>query len=671
MQHGSVSMYRIHKRLLNKLGTSFFTLADNSQDVFWIRSNDFLSHIYVNPAFEKLWDCNTQTLYNSASEWINSVVVEDRDLLRQHYIDCQTKCKSDDSYKIEYRIQGKNNKISWILDSSFPIFDGKECIAFAGVAKDITCEKLQLKEIDNASYFFRSFVEKIHGVFWVKDKSGTKQLYISPSYEKVWGVSCESLYKKPRSWLDYVLPEDIQNSQLNDDVFDLDKNYEFIFRIKRPDGQIRWIKDHHFPISENNMVIGFAGIAEDITAMMLREQELREAKNMAEKANRSKSDFLAMMSHELRTPLNAILGMAQILKTNQLSEEQTDQIDVIAQSGQNLLGLLNDLLDFAKLEVGKLSFKKDVLDIFNLVEKLREDMFPLALKKNLQLQLYIDKKIPKKIVGDAKRLRQILINLISNAIKFTERGYVNINIDVIRKVHNKVTLSFSVEDSGIGIAKQQLKTIFNRFQQIDSVYQRKYDGVGLGLSIVRELVKKMGGSVAVTSELGIGSQFTCMLPFEVRIDYSAAFRELTESIINATGYCSSNTSETYNTAHQFDLQILVVEDNAINQRISKTMLEQIGCHVDIAGCAKEAIDKLNKKYDLVFMDIGLPDMNGFEAVEAIRRCEQPGDRVPIVAMTAHVFEHDRARCFDVGMDDVMAKPIVREELVKVLTRLAA
>jgi PAS domain S-box-containing protein len=678
------------KRLLNKLGSGFFQLAEMSQDIFWIRSADFQTLLYVSPAYESVFKRNSQHLYRSSADWINAVVVEDRDRLRQRYVEWQANASTNNLNNIEYRITDDQGEIHWLNDSCFAVYDGRKCIAYAGVAKDLTSKKSRLREFDDACYFFRYFVDKIQGVFWVKDNKGKKQIFISPSYEKVWGLNCESLYANPSSWLESVLPEDLEDGKLEARFYDTseqlpNKKHEFRFRIRHPNGDIRWIKDTHFPVMEKGELIGFCGIAEDVTPDVERENELREAKENAEKANRTKADFLAMMSHELRTPLNAVLGMAQILKISSLTEEQSDQIDVISQSGHHLLGLLNDLLDFAKLEVGKLSFSRDLVNLQQLVVKLIADMQSLARNKGLLLKYNYADNIPSMIIGDAKRIRQILVNLISNAIKFTDKGYVQLNINCLQKNHLEATLCFTVEDSGIGIEKSKLSTIFNRFQQVDSVYQRKHDGVGLGLAIVKEIVEKMSGNIAVTSEIGVGSQFSCIIPFPLQATAtdSETTRWANEPRVIATETrimpneirvipnevrltTIANSEQT-----QFNIEVLVVEDNLINQKISKIMLEQIGCHVDIANCGQDAIEKMKKRYDMVFMDIGLPDMDGFEAVQHIRRSEDPGRHVPIVAMTAHVFEHDRERCFNVGMNEVLAKPIMQEELVRVLRRWAA
>lgn len=656
------------KKIKNKLGPYFYKLAEKSQDVFWIRSPCFQRLLYVSPAYEKIWGRDCEALYNNPADWINAVVPEDRDHLRQQLMEFQANTAVGDVHIANYRIIDKAGNIHWIRDIALPIHEGTSCIGYAGIAQNITEAKPVANEINDISQFFKFFVEKISGVFWVKDSEGKKQIYISPAYEEVWGRTCESLYKDPSSWFDAVLAEDAENGKVDLNCFEKNCDYQkqtfqYRFRIRRPDGSIRWIKDTHFPIKDKEKLIGFAGIAEDVTEDALLEKELREAKENAEKANRAKSDFLAMMSHELRTPLNAILGMTQILKTSDLTDEQFDQIEVISQSGQNLLSLLNDLLDFAKLEVGKLSFSKENINLRDLVERLINDMLPQAHEKSLELRLNYAYNIPPIVIGDEKRIRQILVNLISNAIKFTGNGHVQITVTCLQRNYKEATLCFTIEDTGIGIEKSKLDTIFNRFQQVNSVYQRKHDGVGLGLSIVKELVEKMGGSTAVTSEVGVGSQFSCIIPFQLQHTSVDAQSNPVEIAIPTRESCSENTDADF---HNMD--ILIVEDNLINQKISKILLEQVGCKVDIADCAKAAFQKVGNHYDVIFMDIGLPDMDGFEAVEHIRRREGPERHTPIVAMTAHVFAHDRQRCFDVGMDEVIAKPIMRDDLISILRR---
>lgn len=514
-------------------------------------------------------------------------------------------------------------------------------------------------------YFFRFFAEKSRSVFWVRDKTGTKLLYLSPACELIWGRNQKMMLDNPHLWDDALLEEDRAENSLplvlkNKSGVQDDAQYqsENRYRIRHSNGEIRWIKDTNFPIrNEEGELLGYAGIADDITEDALREQELRDAKERAENANRAKSDFLAMMSHELRAPLNAILGMAQILRPSNLDETQRDQIEVMETSGHNLLSLLNDILDFAKLEMGKLSFRNENVDLLSLLRKIQLDLSQAAKEKCLDLRLEIDEDLPRYIKGDPKRIRQILTNLVSNAIKYTQIGHVVLQAIYEARDDHRGDFIFIVKDSGIGIPRNKLDSVFQRFQQIDSVYSRKHEGVGLGLAIVKDLIERMGGSISVNSEMGLGSTFTCILPLQLQI--------------RVADYLPEPIAEYKTSAQlfqQFDARILLVEDNRINQKVALALLEQLGCVVDIVDNGAVALKKFKEGYDLVFLDIGLPDMDGFAVGEKMREVEEEGEHIPIVALTAHVFAQDRKRCFDVGLDEVIAKPVMREDLIAVLRR---
>src|SRR3990167_2396568 len=503
-------------RIINQLGIAFAKFAEHTQDIIWIRSCDWSEYLYVSPSYEKIWGRSRESLYENSASWLDAIFLEDRDRLRQKLMTFQATVAKDQFFEEEYRIRDGMNRLHWIKDFGIPVFEYGRCIGFVGIAQDTTKHKFSTRALNEASYFFKFFAEKIESVFWVRDPSGTRQLYLSPSYERVWGRSVQELYKNPASLIDTLVEDDRDINNMNirlDDCHEdtTNKKYENRYRIRRPDGEIRCIKDVNFPITdEEGYFIGFAGIASDITSDVVREHELLEAKENAEKANKAKSDFLAMMSHELRTPLNAILGMAQILISSDLTEEQRSNVNVITQSGQSLLSLLSDLLDFSKLEAGALRFDHEVVNLKELVERIVANMQLQAMKKKLDLRLAYVLQDSPHIVCDPKRVSQILVNLLSNAIKFTDHGHVQLTVASVQKSLTRLVACFTVEDTGIGIDKSKLNTIFDRFQQIDSVYQRKYDGVGLGLAIVKELVEKMGGSTMVTSELGVGSQFSCI-----------------------------------------------------------------------------------------------------------------------------------------------------------------
>lgn len=647
--------------LLN-LGKYFYKLAEKSQDVFWIRDDEYKTLLYVSPAFEEVWGLTCQSLYEKSESWFISVHPEDKAQLAQKINQIKHNPQELGSYFLEYRIVRPDNSVRRIHEISFPLYnDEAELIGFGGVAKEFTQEKQRLAELEQASHYFRFFAEKVHAVFWARDDSCNKQIYLSPGYEKVWGRSRESLYSNPDSWLDTLHPDDREKASnamrfqaLNE--FGPDTQFENYYRIHTPSGEIRWIKDTSFPIQdESNQFIGFAGVAEDITKEVLHKQELQEAKLRAEVANQAKSDFLAMISHELRTPLNAILGMAQILKMKGLSSELQEYVDIISNAGNSLLSLVSDILDFARLEAGKLTFFNEPFDLHALFVQIVQSLQYQAREKKIALLLEYKPNLPNAVLGDANRVRQVLVNLLSNALKFTEEGYIKVIVDCLSRTENQAVFEIKVIDTGIGIKEEKIATLFQKFNQIDSIYHRKHRGIGLGLAITKELVETMNGQINVKSEYNKGSEFCFTLTFKLQpshIDY--------QNPINKSAQLFPHRSK-------FNLNILLVEDNLINQKIAKVMLEDFGCHVDIIDNGKEVIDKIPSllQYQLIFMDVGLPDISGFEIVSRLRKEPSLKD-LPIVAMTAHILERDRQQAFEAGMNKVVAKPISYDEIEAVL-----
>ena len=646
------------------LSTYFYKLAERSQDVFWIKSVDFKKQLYINQAYQTIWGCSCQSIYDDPSSWLNSIVEDDRQRVTEEF---QKIPLDAESHTITYRILRSDNDVRWINEVIFPIFDSNQnCIGYAGIAKDITGN---LARFDEASQFFRYFADKVQTVFWVRDMNCNKQLYVSPGYEKIWGRSVESLYENPDSWIDTLVPEDRIGPHAAETLVQdhLEKSlgeiqYEKRYRIRRTDGEVRWIKDISFPIYDNrDKFIGFAGIAEDITKYVLHDQELQDAKEHAEMANQAKANFLAMMSHELRTPLNAVLGMTQVLRMKGLPKELDECVSVITQAGNNLLSLVNDILDFAKLEVGKLSFSKEPLDLSLLVSQVICSMSYQAKEKGIELSVEYQDDAPHLVFGDAKRIRQILVNLLGNAIKFTEKGFVRAKVSSVIKGARDATFNISVTDTGIGVSQDKLEFIFEKFSQIDSSYHRRHKGTGLGLSITKELVEKMGGRIEVKSELGKGSEFSFTLTLPLQ--YSSL-----EKPISSQDFAKWLGNQSAQTERQnFDLDILLVEDNSINQRIAKIMLEEVGCRVDIIDNGRDVLERLQDgcNYDLIFMDIGLPDISGFDVVALLRKQEWLCE-VPIIAMTAHILERDKQQCFAVGMNGIIVKPISHDEIVGTL-----
>jgi len=407
-------------------------------------------------------------------------------------------------------------------------------------------------------------------------------------------------------------------------------------------------------LNESNKAIGVIGVASDITDHKRAEEELKAAKRLAEETAKIKEQFLANMSHEIRTPMNGIIGLTRILLESKLDDEQYRYLTSIKTCSDNLLVIINDILDFSKIEAGKMSFENVAFKLPEIVGHAVELFKAKADERSITMKSSIDKNIPKHICGDPTRLSQILNNLISNAIKFTEKGDVSITIKLRSQREENVTLDFEVKDSGIGIPESSLANIFESFTQASSDTTRKFGGTGLGLTIVKNMIELQGGTIGVRSQVGTGTTFFFHLSFKI-----ATEADLQDELI---------VDHDISTSH---LRILAAEDNPINQMVIKKLFADWNTELICADNGRIALEKLqSEKFDLVLMDIQMPEMDGHTACRKIRsELSEQIRNIPVIAMTAHATSQEKQKCYDAGMSDYISKPFNPIELKNKIIKL--
>jgi PAS domain S-box-containing protein len=564
-------------------------------------------------------------------------------------------------FQCEARVRRADGEWRWVASYAEPrLSPGGEFVGHVGITFDITDRKQGEQALQASEEKFRQLAENIDEVFWMMSAGADEVLYVGPAYERIWGGTRDSLYRDPKTWVNAIHTDDMERARATFARQLQGEAIESEYRILTPQGQEKWIRDRAFPVRDPaGQLIRIVGIAEDVSERKRYEEELICARTGADAANLAKSRFLANMSHEIRTPMNGVLGMLQLLVDTDLTPQQHQYLEVAEKSGWALLALIDQILDLAKVEAGKLSLEKLNFDLRETVENVVRLMRAQAGVRGLDVYSRVSSDVPKVLRGDAHRLGQVLTNLAANAVKFTERGEVALAAAMDSGADGYATIRFTVTDTGIGIRPDRAAELFSPFTQADASTTRKYGGTGLGLAISKQLVELMGGAIGVNSREGLGSVFWFTAVFELP---SASQQQAMHQPVQA-----GSSAPVAKTCAARNAKILLAEDNPTNLDVTLAQLGKLGYKVSAVTNGAEAVEALGQaRYDLVLMDCEMPVMDGFEATRRIRGFARPN--LPIIALTADAMAADRQRCLSEGMDDYLSKPVDLRRLAEVLAR---
>ena len=493
-------------------------------------------------------------------------------------------------------------------------------------------------------------------IFW-KDRQGIYQGCNEAFANLILGLPRKEVIGKSLFDLPQAIPHDLAEryQAADEELLNNPGNQVYDADVRCKDGKRRLFlfTKATYSTDDSPEPLGLVGVMLDLTEQKAAEQMYKVAKEEAESANQAKSDFLARMSHEIRTPMTGVIGMASLLAETELDEEQQEFLSTIRQCGKSLLQIIDDILDLAKVEARKLAIANKPFSVREMVAATVALMKVKADEKQIDFHCSLDDDLPENACGDIDRVRQVLTNLLANAIKFTDEGSVTLDVNVESHVEDICTVKFTVRDTGPGIAPNEQTRLFKAFHQVDSSMGRKKEGTGLGLTIALRLTEAMGGAMHLESALSQGSTFAFSIPFKC-------------------GAVSLAEADDLPLHRKFEGTILLVEDNVVNQQVAQAVLKKLGLSVLTASSGKTAIELLKKTdVNVVLLDIQMPEMDGFEVVSRIRssRALKRNREVPVVALTAHAFTGYKEKCLEAGMNDYLSKPILYDKLVQVLDKL--
>lgn len=553
------------------------------------------------------------------------------------------------SKEAKYAVKGfGTGAVDYLYKPLDPYITAAKVDAFIQLAR--SQEEIKIKNEELLSYAI--MVKNSADIIATVDAQYFRLKSINPAVHKLLGYQPTEVLQK--SIVDLVI--ETEQQKFRDKLSSIVNNNVSLavaeFPFETFDKRIVWAECR---ITYNNKVLYLN--MNDISPQKSFEQDLIKSKEEADKARKSKEDFLASMSHELRTPVNGIIGLTSMLRKTTLDDQQGKFLDLLEVSSQSLLGVINDVLDISKIEAGKFNIVRKPTQARQVIHSVFDLLKYKADEQGIKILLDIDEQLPETLLIDSLRLNQILLNLLSNAIKFTKHGFVKLSVSVLQRINDNVRVVFSVADSGIGIAADRLDKIFDSFEQAEHDTITKYGGTGLGLTIVKRLAELKGGELTVISELGKGSTFTFSNWYKV-----------TEKAVQASPV---NVVEQGRLEPFTDVKVLIAEDNLVNQFMLSKMLKDWNVNVDIVENGQKVIDRLTEnKYDIILMDTHMPELNGYQTAKHIRiHFNEPKRSIPIISLSAATFDHEQQQALSAGMNDVLSKPFQPYQLHEKMKRL--
>lgn len=646
-----ITQEKIFEQKLRESEKRYRLLSDNSGDIILLTDLE-RRIVFISPSVKEILGYEPEELIGTIA--MDLIHPDDRGVAKTKGDKIRS---NDESVRTVARMRKKDGDYRWI-ESHGKIFhdeDAKQQIVQACI-RDIHESKLLEEKLIESERQYRLLSENSGDIILLADADRTIE-YISPSVKELLGYETHEVIGK--RILDFTHPEDLHEAyRQGEDVRQHRVSIaRIVMRLRKKSGEYLWVEAQIKLLKESTeqRQLVLASIR-DITERKELERALHEAKEKAEEASKAKSMFLSTMSHEIRTPMNAIIGLTNLMLEEDPREDQIESLNLLKFSGENLLAIINDILDFNKIEAGKIELEEIT---FNLKEILGHNINlwrNRGSEKGIELKLELNGHLPDTVVGDPVRLGQVLNNLIGNAIKFTDKGYVQVSVFELTTKAHKHFIRFSVKDTGIGIKRAKQREIFENFTQESSSTTRKYGGTGLGLSISQKLVNLMGGEIKLQSEVGVGSEFSFEL--ELKEGRNNSLRKIAE--------------EKQNGKDARGMSILLVEDNKVNQVVAGNFLKKWGMDVSFANDGREACEVVTqKKFDIVLMDLQMPEMDGYQATQLIRAMNDPYFKVlPILALSSSALMEVKEKAESSGFSGFITKPFKPEELKKKILEFA-